>query len=194
MALTLYLGSELAFVDEEDSHEGEESHAEEEESVTNPVIPDGAELLWAAGAFFALWALMKFVLLKPILAARAERQNKIQGDRDAADAVMQTLGQSQRDYEDALAGARSEAAGIIDAARGEADAHRVELQTAADAEIAELRAAAQAEINAAREAAVSQMSGDVSSLAVSAAGAVLGRSLDVGSNQATIDAALNGGA
>ena len=193
MALTLYLGDELAFVDEEDSHEGEEESHAEDDSVTNPVIPDGAELIWAAGAFFALWALMKFVLLKPILAGRAERQNKIQGDRDAADAAMQSLGQSQRDYDDALAGAKAEAASIIDAARADADAHRVELQAAADAEIAELRAAAQAEINAARESAVSEMSGDVASLAVTAAGSVLGKSLDVGANQATIDAALNGG-
>ena len=64
------------------------------------------------------------------------------------------------------------------------------MQAEADAEIAELRRAAQAEIDAARADALTSLRGDVSSLAVGAASAVLGRELDAAGQQSVIDQAL----
>ena len=64
------------------------------------------------------------------------------------------------------------------------------MQAEADAEIADLRRSAQAEIDQARAEALSGMRGDVATLAVGAAGAVLGRPLDAGAQQSVIDQAL----
>ena len=95
--------------------------AEEAGDPPNPVIPEVNEIVWAAIFFFALWALMKFVLLPPITRAMESRSATIQGDRDAADAATAGLGATRRDYEASLASARAEANDIIAAARGRAD-------------------------------------------------------------------------
>ena len=164
--------------------------AEDAGDPPNPVIPEINEIIWAAIFFIALWTLMKYVLLPPITRAMENRANTIQGDRDAADAATASLGSTRRDYEGSLADARNEANEIIAAARASADERRSALQAEADAEIAEPRRSAQSEIDQARADALSGMSGDVATLAVSAAGAVLGRSLDAGAQQSVIDQAL----
>lgn len=160
------------------------------EDPPNPVIPEINEIVWAAIFFVALWLLMKYVLLPPITRAMENRATTIQGDRDAADAATASLGSTRRDYEASLGAARNEANEIIAAARANADERRAALQAEADTEIAELRRTAQAEIDQARADALGGMRGDVASLAVGAAGAVLGRSLDVGAQQSVIDQAL----
>ena len=75
----------------------------------NPVIPVENEIVWAAIFFFALWAMMKFVLLPPILRAMEERSSTIQSGKDAADAATSALGSARRDHEATLAEARAEA-------------------------------------------------------------------------------------
>ena len=165
--------------------------AEEAGDPPNPVIPVENEIVWAAIFFFALWALMKFVLLPPILRAMENRAATIQSGKDAADAAGAALGAARRDHEATLAEARAEANSILAGARAAADERRAALQAEADAEIAEMRRSAQAEIDQARADALSGMRGDVSSLAVGAAQIVLGRDLDAGSQQSVIDQALS---
>ncbi len=157
----------------------------------NPVIPVENEIVWAAIFFFALWAMMKLVLLPPILRAMEERSSTIQSGKDAADAATSALGSARRDHEATLAEARAEANVILAGARAAADERRAALQAEADTEIAEMRRSAQAEIDQARAEALSGMRGDVSSLAVGAAQIVLGRDLDAGNQQSVIDQALS---
>ncbi|MEZ5165915.1 MAG: F0F1 ATP synthase subunit B [Acidimicrobiales bacterium] len=165
---------------------------EEATKPPNPVIPDVNEIVWAAIFFCVLWALMKYVLLPPITRAMEARAGTIQGDRDAADEATAALGSTRRDYEAALTDARNEANTIIAAARSSADERRGAMQAEADAEIAELRRSAQAEIDQARAEALGGMRGDIASLAVGAAGVVLGRTLDPAAQQSVIDQALAG--
>ena len=162
----------------------------EEGDPPNPVIPELNEIVWAAIFFFALWALMKWVLLPPILRGLENRAETIQGDRDAADAAAAELGVARRDHEASLAGARAEATQILAEARAAADERRGVLQAEADAEIAELRRTAQAEIDQARAEALTSMRGDIAELAVGAASAVLARELDAAGQQSVIDQAL----
>ena len=89
--------------------------ADEVEEVPNPVIPELKEVLWAAGSFFVLWALMRYVLLPPILERRAAREERVRADREAAARARAGLGQVQADYDASLADARAEADRIIDA-------------------------------------------------------------------------------
>lgn len=105
----------------------------------NPVIPVENEIVWAAIFFFALWAMMKFVLLPPILRAMEERSSTIQSGKDAADAATAALGSARRDHEATLAEARAEANAILAGARAAADERRAALQAEADTEIAEMR-------------------------------------------------------
>ncbi len=167
--------------------------ADEVEEVPNPVIPELKEVLWAAGSFFVLWALMRYVLLPPILERRAAREERVRADREAADRARAGLGQVQADYDASLADARAEADRIIDAARSEAAEHRAELLGEANTEIGAMRTSAADGLSDSRGQAISAMRGDVGDIAVAAASAVLGKSVDRRRAQSAIDAALDGG-
>lgn len=188
----------LFFEDEEltadeaaDTLEGEEAaDGKDEGDPTNPILPTGWEIVWAVLFFGILFFAMRFVLVPPLRRTMDERNAKIREAKAAADVVESDLGAAQADYDAALAAARDEANGHIEAARTRADAYKAELQTVADAEIADLRAQADAEISAARASAIEGLRGDVSQLAAGAASAVLGRSVDVNTNQAVIDRAI----
>ena len=150
-------------------------------------------MVYAAIFFGLLWALMRYVLLPPILRAREERHEKVRSDREAADRAHQALGEVQSDYDQALASARVEADSLIDAARTEAGEHRAEVLGVATEEISAIRAAAASTSGAERTAAISSLRNDVGEIAVSAASAVLGKQIDRGTAQSAIDAALSEG-
>ncbi|MGI9603328.1 MAG: F0F1 ATP synthase subunit B [Acidimicrobiales bacterium] len=185
-------GEELTEEGEEHAEEGEDSHAEDDAGTTNPILPTGWEIVWAALFFAILFIAMRLVLVPPLRKTMSERDATIREAKAAADIVDTDLGTARDDYETALAAARDEANGYIEAARAEADGYRAELQATADREIAELRSVADGEIEAARASALQELRGDVSQLAVGAASAVLGRSVDAGANQSVIDRALGG--
>lgn len=166
------------------------AEGDDDGAIVNPVIPEVNEIFWAALFFFALWALMKFVLLPPLMAARSEREDKIRAAKDAADSVDADLGSATSEYDAKISAARDEANGIVATAREEADARRSEIMGAADAEIAEMRASADAELAAARASALGDMRGDVGDLATQAAGAVMGSPVDRNAAQPIIDRVL----
>lgn len=159
----------------------------------NLILPSGPELLWSAIFFFGLWALMKFVLLPPIIAGRDEREARVKTGQESVSDSESELAQITAAHEERIAAAKAEAAAVVDAARAEADGQRAQAVAAVEDEITKLRANAQAEIDGARSTALAGAKGSVSTLAVGAAGKVLGRNVDLASNQGVIDAYLNGG-
>lgn len=176
--------------------EGEETEATEAEGTEappNPVIPEVNHLLWAAISFFALWALMKYVLLPPLLKERARREAYILRDREAAEVAKSSLSKMQAEYDGELARARAEADGIIEEARAEAGEHRANVMAGATTEVADIRSGAASGLEEERSSAIGSMKGDVGDIAVAAASAVLGKDLDRGAQQSAIDSALQGG-
>lgn len=184
---------ELLAAAESDGEEHEEGEAHEEDEVPNPVLPTGNEIIWAAVFFFALWALMKYVLLPPIQRTRAERSQTIAAARDAVTGASSDVADKQAAYDARIAAARAEANEILDGARARAEAHRAEVMGAAEAEVEQMRTAASAELAAARQAATGSLRPQVAEVAVGAASTVMGRVVDPGSAQATIDRVLDGG-
>ncbi|MEE9415567.1 MAG: F0F1 ATP synthase subunit B [Acidimicrobiales bacterium] len=195
MTIHVTLAGNTAYVFTEE--DGEEHEAEEgteagheDDGVTNPVIPAKNEIFYAALFFFALWALMKYVLLPPIMAVRAERDDKVRAARDSADMVDSDLGEATSEYDATIGAARDEANAILATAREDAEAHRSRLQAAADEEITGLRSNADAELAEARATALASMRGDVGDLAVGAASRVIGTNLDRSAQQSIIDSVL----
>ena len=168
--------------------------AEEEEwDGLKLILPDGPELLWTAIFFFGLWALMKYVLLPPIIEGRDQREARVRTGQDSVSDSESELAQITAAHEERIAAAKAEAASIIDAAREEADGQRAQAVSAVEEEIGKLRASAQAEIDTARTTALAGAKGSVSQLAVGAASKVLGRNVDLASSQGVIDSYLNNG-
>ena len=183
-------GQEFAFAEE--GEEGESGEAVEE-APPNPVLPELNHMAWALGSFLVLWGLMQFVLLPPLLKLRAEREEKVKADREAAQKATVALHTAQADYDASLASARAEADAIVDAAREEAGDYRANVMGEATNEIAELRASAAGGLDDSRDSAIASMRGDVGDIAVAAASAVLGKDLERGAQQGAIDSALSGG-
>jgi F-type H+-transporting ATPase subunit b len=169
------------------------AETEEEWDGLKLILPDGPELLWTAIFFFGLWAMMKFVLLPPIIEGRDQRQARVSAGQDSVSDSESELAQITAAHNERINAAKAEAASIMDEARADADGQRAEAVAAVEEQIAKLRATTQAEIDAARTGALAGAKGSVSQLAVGAAGKVLGRPVDLGATQGVIDAYLNGG-
>jgi F-type H+-transporting ATPase subunit b len=169
----------------------EATGAAAEEEVTNPIIPEAKEILWAFVFVALLYLAMRYMLVPPLQRMMKERDDKIRADLEAADTTTAGLATVQAEYDAALAAAREEGNELIAAARAEAEAHQAALQAQADVEIAELRRQAQTEIVAAREQALASMRGDVVDLAVTAASAVLQAPVDRAAAGAVVERALS---
>ncbi len=167
--------------------------AAEDEGTFNPILPTLPETIWSGLFFFGLWALMKYVLLPPIIDGRNQREARVRTGQDSVSDSESELAQIMAAHEERIAVARAEAASVIDAARVEAEAERAKAVADVEGTIAQLRSKTQGEIDSARTVALAGAKGAVSQLAVGAAGKVLGRSVDLSANQGVIDAYLNGG-
>lgn len=158
---------------------------------SNPILPEPFELVSGAITFLVLWALMKYVLLKPLQRTMADRTDKIRDDLSTADSAKAQGESAVAEYDATLASARVEASRIIDDARAQAEARRKELVAAAEAEVGELRSQAAAEVGAAKAEALASMRSSVVTIAVQAAEAVVQKRLDEGAQRSIVDDYLN---
>lgn len=172
------------------SEEGAEA-VEAVEAASNPILPTGPEIFWGLVSFLALYALMKFVLLPPIMKVMDERANRIREDLDFVDSAQLQAGTAATAAADQLGGVRAEAAGIVDAARAEGEAERAKIIAKAEADIAAIRADADAEIAAARAEAMGGIRPQVAEMATAAASRVMNRQIDLGSAAPVVDRFLD---
>lgn len=152
--------------------------AEATEEVKNPILPTVNEMFWALVFFLLLWALMKYVLLPPIMRVMQERADKVRDDLAAAEAAEAARLTKLEQYEAELAGARADAVSLIEQARSEGDEERRRQIAAAEADVAAQRASAAEEIAEAKARARRELSGNITDIAVGAAEAVVQKPLD----------------
>jgi F-type H+-transporting ATPase subunit b len=162
-----------------------------EKAPKNPILPVANELFWGAICFFGLWALMKFVLLKPITATMADRAAKVRDDLDQAERAETELVSAIEQYEAGLASAKAEATRTIEGARAEADAYRAGVLAGAEAEVAVMRSAAATEVSAAKTTAMAELRSGVADIAVQAASAVVQKPLDAAAEMQVIEDYVN---
>ena len=157
----------------------------------NPIIPEVNEIVWGGAAFLILFVLMVkkgFPAVKGAMDARAER---IRSALDAADQARADAQALQADYEARLADAKSEAARLIDEARGAADELKVDLAARAEADIAEMRTRAAADIESQKAQAIADLRAEVAGIALGAAERVVQSALDAEVQGRLIDAYID---
>ena len=157
----------------------------------SPILPELNEIIWGGSAFLILFVIMVkkgFPAVKGAMDARAER---IRSDLDAADQARADAQAVQADYEARLADAKSEAARLIDEARGAADELKVDLAARADADIAEMRTRAAADIESQKAQAIADLRAEVAGIALGAAERVVQSSLDAEVQGRLIDAYID---
>ncbi len=124
-----------------------------------------------------VWFCMKYVW-PPILAAMAEREQKIADGLAAADRASHDLELAKEKAVERLKEAKEEAAGIIDAANKRANQLVDEAKEAAVVEADRVKASAQAEIEQETNRAREQLRKQVAALSLAGAEKVLGASID----------------
>lgn len=152
--------------------------AEEENTGMMLLLPNMAEFVPACIAFLIIFFVMSKFAWPSILKMMEDRENKIQGDLDAAEEAKTQAQSDAKAYEERLAAAEREAAEIVAAAKREAEEERSRIlakaQKDASATIAKARDAVEAE----RKKAMVQLSGSVVDLSVEIAGKIIGNDLD----------------
>ena len=144
----------------------------------NPIRPETTEIIWGGAAFIVLLALMKWKLFPVVKNLMDQRTQRIQDSLDEADRERAEAAEVRARYEAELADAKAEAARLVDEARDQAAAVRADLQSRAEADIADMRERAAADVEASKRQAIADLQSEVSDIALGAAEAVLGRSLE----------------
>ena len=144
----------------------------------SPILPAADEMVWGVLSFTVLLFLMwkfAFPAIKKGMNARTER---IRGDLDAAENAKTEATTVLDGYKAQLADAKSEAGRIIEEARQAADVLKKDAESRLQTELADTRARASADIEAAKAQATADLRGELATLAVGAASAVVNKNLD----------------
>ena len=151
------------------------------------LLPVPEELIAGLIAFGIVFAVVwKFGIpaLEETLDARAAA---IKADLDAAEQAKQEAESLLDDYRAQLAGAREEAARIVEEAREAAEEVRADILSRAEAEAEAIRGRAREEIAAERERVAAELKQQVADLAIEIAGKLVAESLDVERQRQLVD-------
>lgn len=157
----------------------------------SPILPALDELVWGSLSFLVLFGLMwkfAFPAIKGGMNARTER---IRTDLDAAETAKSEAVGVLDGYKAQLADAKAESARIIEEARQAADALKKDQEARLQAELAEARARAAADIESAKAQATADLRGELATLAVGAASAVVNKNLDPAAQTQLIEDYIN---
>jgi F-type H+-transporting ATPase subunit b len=174
------------------AEEGGEEHADEEASEgPSPIVPEGKEVLWGAGAFVVLAVLVRLVLFPKLKKGMDARHELIQGELETAESTRAAAQAEVAEYQAELAKVRAEASSRADAARQTLEGERQARLAEVNAELAADRSAAVAEAEAAKSAARSQLVDAAAQVAAVAAERVLGRPVDPAAARAAVESVMS---
>jgi len=179
------LGLPGSFAQEEHPAEttGTEEHAEEH----NPIIPELGELIPGALAFLIVFLVLQRFAFPALRKGLRERQEKIQGDLEAAEKTRRDAEEERERYEQQLQDARGEANRIIDEARKTAEQMRKDILAKAEDEAHQMLQRAQEEAHAERDRAAQALRRELAEASVDLAARVVGESLDRESQLRLVD-------
>src|SRR5918998_742394 len=168
---------------------GEETteHADEPSGV-DLVLPAFEELVWGFIVFGVVLLVLNKVLFPKIRQGIEAREQKIQGDLEAAETSKASAQRELEEYRAQLADARSEANRIIEEARQQADQVRKDIEAKARKDAEDVVARAQETITAERTRTIQELQGTIAAISIDLAEKVVGRSLDNQTQREFVDA------
>jgi len=151
--------------------------AVEEEGVN--VVPDDIGLwIWTLATFLVMFALLAKLAFKPIGEALDRRRSTIQQRLADAEKDREEAGKLMAGYEEQIAGARSEAAKVVEEARAIGESVRKEVLQKAKDEAATILERAREEMLREKEKGVQELKDTVAALSVQIASKVLEKEID----------------
>lgn len=141
------------------------------------LLPKMAEFIPALIAFLVIWVVAAKFVWPSVLGMMDKRQQKIQGDLDAAAAEKASAVKEHQEYQAQIANAQNEADEIIAEAKAQAEAERARILAKAQEEAAATVAKARDAVSSERRKAMAELSDSVIDLSVEIAGKIIGNSL-----------------
>ena len=151
----------------------------EENTGMKLLMPNMAEFIPACVAFLIIWFLMAKFAWPMVLGMMDEREKKIQGDLDAAEAARTEADEAKAQIAAKLEEADRKADEILAEAKRDAEVMRADMLAQAQEESQAIIAKAHDVIDAERAKAMAELSGSVVDLSVEIASKVIGNGLDV---------------
>ena len=148
-------------------------------------------VLVAIVQFLILFFLLQRFLWGPIQKTLQARADRIREGLENAEAAKREREQMKTEVERLLAEARREAAAIAERATKAAEAAATQIRAEAKAEGDRLRERAKADAEQLHQQALSQLRAEVASMAVLAAGKILGKEVDANTHRALIERSLD---
>lgn len=141
------------------------------------LLPKMAEFIPALIAFLIIWVVAAKFVWPSVLGMMDKREQKIQGDLDAAAAEKANAVKEHQEYQAQIANAQNEADEIIAEAKAQAEAERARILAKAQEEAAATVAKARDAVSSERRKAMAELSDSVIDLSVEIAGKIIGNSL-----------------
>jgi len=157
-----------------------------EGAAANPVSFDLWTLIFQSLNVLVVMGVLYFLLFKPVAGIMQKREEFVENTLAHAAQSKEEAERLLAEYQAQLSKAKSEAQQIIDQATREAEEYSRKRREEADQEAQELIAKAKAEIAAEREKALNAIRDEVATLAVLAAGKVIGRAINKEDHEALI--------
>ena len=148
-------------------------------------------VLVAIVQFLILFFLLQRFLWGPIQRTLQARAQRIREGLELAEAAKRDRTQMQAEVERLLAEARREAAAIAERATKAAELAASDIRAEAKAEGDRLRERARSDAEQLHEQALAQVRSEVASMAVLAAGRILGKEVDANTHRALIERSLD---
>ena len=143
-----------------------------------PLLPHPAEMIVGLVAFGILYWIFATKVAPKMEAMYEERAAAIEGGMAQAEEAQAEARDALEKYNAQLAGARTEANGLREAAREQGASIVAEMRSQAQAEAARITEAAKRQVEAERQQAVVQLRQEVGTLSTSLASKIVGESLE----------------
>lgn len=166
--------------------------AEGENDNTGLIYPNPGLMIWTLVIFLAVFLILRKYAFGRIAELLDARRRAVQENLEASERAREEAHRLLEEYKQQLGQSRREAAGIVEAARRNADEDRRRMQEELAAERERGLAQAQAAIQAETRQSLERIKSEVADLTLLATERVLGRALDAAEQRRLVDEALAG--
>jgi len=148
-------------------------------------------ILVSIANFIVLLYILRRVLWGPVTRMLDERAQRIREGLEHAEAARREREQMRTEVERLLNEARREAAALSERATKAAEAAAADIRAQAKAEADRIRERGRSDAEQLHQQALAELRGEVASMAVLAAGRILGREVDLNAHRALIERSLD---
>ena len=163
------------------------SGAEEEPSGIDLLWPDRNETIAGFIAFVIIFFFVWKWAIPALNKTLEARQQAIRAELEAAESAKVEAQSLLDDYQDQLAGAKTEATQIVDDARSQGEQVKADVVARAETEAEQIKSRADSEIAGERERVAGELRRQVADLSIDVAEKVVGSSLDAEGQRELVD-------